>query len=226
MSTPNRNSGSLLIRLAAGLAVTGLAVVAGFTFVARPWYLRWGATDAELQMPLPGDEYIPSPVGAMPTRAITIQATPAEIWPWLAQLGAGKGGFYSYTQVEGLLNCPIVNADRIHAEWQNIQPGDPVKMCPGDFGPPPYIVIAVLPERALIIGHAPASEAEIVAGAEWFDTWAFVLEPVDENSTRLIVRYRNSIEASWTRIVEPGFFIMERGMLLGIKDRAERQTNA
>jgi hypothetical protein len=189
----------------------------GYPAVVRPWHLRWGATDAEIAMPLPGDDLVPNPVGAMPTRAVTIEATPAEIWPWLAQLGADKGGYYSYTWIEALLNCPMSNADRIHPEWQNPQPGDLVKMCPKEFGPPPYEVAAVLPQRAFILGH----RLEGAAGAGWHSIWAFVLEPVDADTTRLIVRGRNAVEEGWMAWVEPGVFIMERGLLLGVKARAE-----
>lgn len=186
----------------------------------RPWYLTWGAADAEVSMSLPGDELIPLSLGGH-TRAITINAPAAEIWPWIVQIGADKGGFYSHTWIEGMIGCPITNADRIHPEWQNLQPGDLMRMCVDDPAPPPYAVAVVLPDRALVLGHR-ATPADNLGDAEWFDTWSFVLEPVDASTTRLIARSRNAANVAWMRIIEPGFFIMESGMLQGIKERVEQ----
>jgi hypothetical protein len=206
-----------ILILAAILLLVGIA----YNSIILPWQLRWGATDAEVAATLPGDEYIPNPDGPVTNRAITIHASAAEIWPWLVQIGADKGGLYSYEWIEAMINCPITNADRIHPEWQNLAPGDPVKLCPGDFGPPAYTVIELIPERAMIIGHPPQTEVERLSGIAWVDTWALVLEPVDENTTRLIMRTRNAIRLSWIDWIEPGVFIMQRGMLRGIRQRAE-----
>jgi hypothetical protein len=116
----------------------------------------------------------------------------------------------------------LVNADRIHPEWQTLQPGDLVKMCPGDAGPPPFIVAAIVPERALILGHQPTTDEEQALAGDWFSTWALVLETVDDDTTRLVVRSRDAKKLAWMNVIEPGVFVMERGMLLGIKARAER----
>jgi hypothetical protein len=205
--------------VAAVVLVVLILVGAAFVFVVRPWYLTWGASKAELDMTLPGDELIPVSTGGH-TRAITIKAPAREIWPWLVQIGADKGGFYSHTWIEGLIGCPITNADRIHPEWQDLKPGDLMRMCVNDPAPPPYIAAQVMPNRALVLGHR-ATEADRLGDVEWFDTWAFVLEPVDADTTRLIARNRNASHAAWIRLIEPGFFIMESGMLRGIKERAE-----
>jgi hypothetical protein len=82
-------------------------------------------------------------------------------------------------------------------------------------------VAAILPERALILGHHPTTAEERALSGEWFSIWSFVLEPVDDNTTRLIVRGRDAQKLAWMSIIEPGVFVMERGMLLGIKERAE-----
>jgi len=119
--------------LAILVGVIALGVLA--TILFTPWMDRWGATDAELAATYPGDELLPNPASFV-NRAITINASPEAIYPWLVQLDANKGGWYSYDWLEtNLLRCPMVNADRIHPEWQNLQVGDKVHMCPGDAGP-------------------------------------------------------------------------------------------
>jgi hypothetical protein len=208
------------IKILAGLFAVVAVVWAAYSFIIRPWHLTWGATPAEISAVQPGDEYIINPATAVRTRAITVHATPAQIWPWLVQLGASKGGYYSYTPIEGLINCPMVNADRIHPEWQELQPGDLVRMCPAEFGPPPFNVVAIQPERALILGQPPLTDADRATGQAWMSTWTFILDPVDANTTRLIVRSRDAVHAGWMDIIEPGVFVMESGMLRGIQARA------
>jgi hypothetical protein len=187
-----------------------LAVVA--IILLLPWMDRWGSMEAERAAGLPGDELVPSPARIV-NRGVTIQATPEQIYPWLVQLGAGKGSFYSYTTIEGLIGCPLVNAKRIHPEWQNLQVGDEVKMCPDEPAPPPYIVAQLHPNQALVLGHQE--------GAEWVDTWQFVLLPQPDGSTRLVLRTRTMLTGGIWEIIRPSVFVMERGMLLGIKARAE-----
>lgn len=189
-----------------------------FQSTVRPWYLRWGATDADVQAVLPGDDLVPHPIKVV-NRAITIHAPACAIWPWIVQMGADRGGLYSYTWLERLIGCPQINADSIHPEWQHVRPGDLVKLCPGDPAPPPYIVAAVEPNRALVLGHH-VDLAE--PSSPWADSWQFVLQPVDETTTRLILRTRIYQQPMINQYIEPGVFVMERGMLLGIKERAER----
>jgi hypothetical protein len=207
----------ILILSAAAAAI--MLVWLLYIYAIHPWMSRWGASQEETRQSLPGDEWTSNPLTGS-TRAITIRAPAAEVWPWLVQMGADKGGLYSYTWIERMINCPITNADRIHPEWQALKPGDLVRMCPGEFGPPPYIVVDIQPERALIIGHKFAP-GEAPPGVTWSDTWAFILQPLDDQTTRLIVRNRNALEAAWVRWIEPASFVMERGMLLGIHQRAE-----
>ncbi|NLG72191.1 MAG: SRPBCC family protein [Chloroflexi bacterium] len=208
---------------AGGLLALGLGTFWFYQRQAMPWMRRWGASDEELQAVLPGDELIPGPE-LTTTRAVTIQAPAEKIWPWLVQMGADRGGMYSYTWLEALLNCPQVNADRIHPEWQDLQVGDQVRLCMGEM-PPPYTVVAIEPGCALVLAHPALTEEDRQFGP-WCDTWAFVLQPADSGATRLIVRSRTARAVSWLRWIEAGVFVMERGMLLGIRDRAEGRIRA
>jgi hypothetical protein len=195
--------------------LVGLAILAVVLMIAlTPWMDRWGATDAEISASFPGDQLVPSP-RVIYNRAITVKASPEQIYPWIMQLGAEKGGMYSYSWFEThILQCELINADRIHAEWQDLQVGDKVKMCPGDFGPPPYEVALMEPNSVIVIGH--------YENGAWSDTWHFVLLPNRDGTTRLVLRSRDAKEGWFWDVMRPGEFIMVRGMLLGIKQRAER----
>lgn len=213
-----RRPGRARRMLAWALIVTGTIGYA-YAALARPWHLRWGATAAEVAAPLPGDELAPG-AAVVSTRAITIDAPPEAIWPWLAQLGQGRGGFYSYELIENLLGCAIENADAVVPAWQSPAPGDLVKLAPDPGAPPAYVVAQVVPGRALVLGHRAGLSAD--PGAPWGDTWQFVIEPLNAGSSRLIVRTRGRGEPAWVfQAIEPGVFLMEQGMLRGIKSRAE-----
>lgn len=199
---------TLLVLLLVGLGVCGLILA----FLLVPWMNRWGASEEELAATYPGDELVPTPARFI-NRAITIQATPEQIYPWLVQLGADKGGLYSHTWLEALIRCPMVNADRIYPEWQNLQVGDQVKMCPKDPAPPPYIVAQLHPNQAIVLGHQD--------NGEWVDLWQFILDPQDDGSTRLILRTRTMMTGGFWDAIQPGVFLMEHGMLRGVKVRAE-----
>lgn len=192
--------------------------------LARPWHLRWGATDEEARRALPGDDLVPRRAWQA-TRAITIHAPAEAIWPWLAQMGQGRGGLYSYDWLENLIGCDLHSAGRIIPEFQHIQAGETFWLARGVWGEngPRYTVAAVEPNHALVLRVPQAAEAG--TGAPFDGTWAFVLEPLDARNTRLIVRSRNYSQPAWMApvfSVEPIHFIMERKMLLGIKERAER----
>lgn len=198
----------------AALLIFGVIGVVALT----PWMDRWGAADSEVAAPLPGDELVPRPA-VLYTRSVTVEATPQQIYPWIAQLGAEKGGMYSYTWFETyVLHCELVNADRVHMEWQDLKVGDQVKMCPGNFGPPPYVVAQVEPNRAVVLGH--------YENGRWMDVWQFVLVPRSDGTTRLILRSRDMKTGGIWAVIRPGEFIMSRGMLLGIKERAEAGRQA
>jgi hypothetical protein len=199
------------------VAAAVAAAILVYIFVIRPWHLRWGATDEEVSMPLPGDELAPARPKLRDTHAITIHAPVAEVWPWLVQMGQGRGGFYSYTWLENLVGCRMRNADRIVPEWQNLKVGDEIWLHPKA---PPLKVLALEPERLILL-----------------EQWgAFVLRPVDAQTTRFIIRSQGDYNPDWGNallnfiywrvIFEPAHFIMERGMMRGVRRRAERRAAA
>jgi hypothetical protein len=204
----------------------GAVAFAAYWHWLRPWHLRWGATEAEVRRALPGDELVANP-RLSATHAITIHAPVAEVWPWLAQIGQGRGGFYSYTWIENLLGCDIHNADRVHPEWQNLKAGDLILLHPKV---PPIPAVIVDPGRVIVLHGDTRQELDsnLVKPRDYLaTTWGFYLEPVDEHTTRLIERFRSDYNPTpmntfFNRVIlEPGSFIMERKMLLGIKERAE-----
>ena len=203
-------------RYAAGVGAVGL--VAAYIMVARPRQLRWGASAQECEASLPGDDLIVSP-DLMATRAITVRASAGRVWPWIAQMGQGRGGFYSYDFVENLAGCDIHSADRIVAEWQDIKIGDEIKLAPA-VG---LEVAGLEPGRSLVLrGGVPMGNT-----APPYDfTWAWVLRDEPGGTARLLVRERYAYTRPWARfLVEPVegvSFVMTHKMLRGIRDRAEQ----
>ena len=198
-------------------------LAAAFVFVIHPWYQRWGATATELQMALPGDELLPDAV-SQATRAITIRARAESIYPWLVQMGQNRGGLYSYEWLENLAGSDIHNVDRIVPEWQTAGPGDKVTL--GPFATLPYYVVeSVESGRALVLQSCSPKTGE------WGGTWQFYLDSRGDGTTRLIVRHRDPaprdrLSAVINAIFEPISFVMERGMMRGIRQRAEAATPA
>jgi hypothetical protein len=198
-----------VIGVLAGLAILAVVIIAALL----PWMDRWGATDDELTASFSSDELVPFPAITY-TRAVTINATPEEIYPWLVQMGAERGGMYSYSWFEtNILRCELINAEHIHEEWQSLKVGDKVKMCPGDWGLPAYEVAVLEPDRAMVIGRQE--------NGAWLDIWQFNLVPQADGTTRLILRSRDMKSGGIWTVMRPGEFIMSRGMLLGIKERVE-----
>jgi len=199
---------------ASRLALLGGTLLATYAFAIRPWHVRWGATDAEIALPMPGDDLVPSP-GYVTNRAITIYARPAQIWPWLAQMGeAPRGGFYSYTTVERALGMHVVNASSLLPGYGHLAVGDTLDRA-GNM-----VVKALAYEEYLVLGPP--------AGTPWgMSTWAIVLLPVDDERTRLVSRVRARVDQwtpqmlGWLLLLDPGQFLMERKWLLGLKQRAE-----
>ena len=205
-------------RLGTTVAVLSLCYASGLVLL-RPWHMRWGVTRAELAMQLPGDELV-SAGGYRIDHGITIHAPADSVWPWLAQIGQDRGGFYSYSWLERLVGDPVHNADRIVPEWQTIQVGDLVRAAPRDYLGGVFgselggRVTNIVPRRALVL-----------------DRWgAFVIVPVDDSTSRLLIRSQGEgkrtllavpLSAFSMLVFEPAHFIMERGMLRGIKQRAE-----
>ncbi len=202
-----------LAQLFAGLVVLAVAALAVYAWILLPRIDRWGATDAEIAAVFPGDELVPAPLQTV-NRGVTIHAAPEKIYPWLLQLGADRGGLYSYDALEKMANCPITNADRIHPEWQNLKVGDLVKLCPKEPGPPPYIVAALTPDRSMVLGHQD--------NGKWVEEWEFNIIPQADGTSRLVTRTRTTTVGLFWDVLHPITFVMERAMLLGIKLRAEK----
>jgi hypothetical protein len=194
------------------------AAAAAYIRLARPQQLRWGATDQESDGSLPGDDLIANP-DLTATRAITVHTSADQVWPWIAQLGQGRGGFYSYDVLENLVGCDIHSADRVVPDWQDLKVGDQVKLHPEVA----LDVAVVEPGRALILrGGVPMGTVP----PPYDTTWAFVLRERPEGTTRLLVRERYVYTQRWAPVlVEPVAvvaFVMTQRMLRGIRDRAER----
>jgi hypothetical protein len=212
----------------AGVSAGALAA-ASYACVIRPWTLRWGASQSEVAMPLPGDDLLPFPK-LNATHAITILARPGEVWPWLAQMGQGRGGFYSYDWIENMMGLGIHNTERILPEYQGIKAGDIVPLAPNGFGLP--VDFVKTDETLVLYGDTRHQTGEIQIPMKPGDylaaTWGFYLFERVDGTTRLVERFRadwaptvqNTI--NYRGFVEPGAFLMERKMLLGIKARAER----
>ena len=165
-------------------------VFAFLTPFLRSRRAKWGATDAEVKKKLLGDELLSHPKWGY-THAVTIKASAAEVWPWLVQMGQGRGGFYSYEFLENLVGCDIHNADRIIPEFQNLKVGESIKLHPKA----PVPVAIVEPNHALVLHFkaetltASGTRFEEPTQQKHFSSnWMWVLEKVDERTTRLISR--------------------------------------
>lgn len=194
-----------------GSLVLALAVL--YWVPVRRWFRRWGATGADLTREMAGDAAVADPTYSA-TLAITIDARPEHIWPWLLQLGYQRGGLYSYDWLDrlfGYLDRP--SAVSILPQFQHLAVGDQIPIGRGGGFP----VTAIEPYRTLVLSGAGD-------GFAW--AWEFGLYPLDETGTRLVSRNRVRVPpsiGSWLfmRAIEPAAFLMTRRMLLGLKRRAE-----
>jgi hypothetical protein len=208
--------------VSAFVAITGVVV---WRNVVKPWQERWGAADDEVHMSLPGDELVSEPADQI-TRAITIDAPPEEVWPWVVQLGADRGGFYSYEFLENLLGLDIHNADSIVPEWQHREVGDLVFAdAKGSGG---WYVMEIVPSEALVLQVGDVKTGRPIRRDEqlrWEFVWTFVVRPAPGGRARLIVRERVAFGSRLTRLVMAPLgvisFVMTRSMLRGIQSRAE-----
>ena len=206
---------SISIKILAILTLIGF-LIAIYAFAVQPWYSKWGATVPEQQMSLPGDEIVIKPNWKY-TQAISIHASPAEIWQWLVQMGQGRGGFYSFELLENLIGCDIHNADRIMPEFQHLTIGDSIKLHPEAPGIP---VVLVDSAKAIVLGGSDESQLNA-------SSWSFLLQGLDVSNSRLIARFRSSYSPTLGNVllqrifVQPTSLFMQKRMLIGIKQRAE-----
>ena len=177
---------------------------------------RWGATNEELHNAWPGDELVDRPRYTW-TNALTINRPAHEVWPWLVQLGQGRGGLYSYDWLENLIGCDVHSTDRVIPELQAPLhvPDRVIRMARyAPFNP----VAFVDPGRALVLGGVHDADEELLGGHA-SSTWAFIAEPADDQTCRLVVRTRG--RSLMGRLQAPLQFVMQRKMMLGIKQRVE-----
>ena len=188
--------------------VVAAVVICAYISTIGPWQRRWGATDLEVKRTMPGDELL-RPGAPTTTRAITIDAPPEHVFPWLLQIGFGRGGWYSYDRID---NDGRPSVDRIDPSLQHLAVGDRIEMTPG-LGP---VVREIEPNH------------HIVSGGET-DSWCLMVEPTQDGGTRLVSRWRQDWPRTaatrvWIAIVDPGAFLMEQKMLRTIRDRATSQS--
>lgn len=203
--------------------------LAAYVGLIRPWISRWNATDDELLKTQPGDEIIPHPL-LNTTRSVLIQAPAEKVWPWVLQIGYGRGGFYSYDQLERAAGLEgLRSATRIDPALQKLKQGDTIHISPVT----PMTVEVLKRNRAMVLHvlMSPFTAQPLDPRnppQPWMDwTWSFLITPLNEYACRLASRVR-AVYAPyfllWPLValgIEPAAFIMDRKMLLTIKERAE-----
>jgi hypothetical protein len=191
------------------------AAAASYPLLFRRWCITWGARSEEVDREMPGDELLRD-ADMVATRAITIDAPPSALWPWLVQMGSGRGGAYTYDWIENLFGLDMHSADTILPEFQGLEVGDTLPMGSGGQ----RMRVEVLePDRFLVFR---------IEDQNW--VWIFGLY-AENDETRLVSRNRIASPAAsalagalYRLLMEPGSLVMERKVLLGIKERAERTS--
>jgi hypothetical protein len=192
------------------LTMVGLILGLAFFVSYRPWQLTWGASLQEVSGRMLGDEVAPHPTFDA-TRAVTVDAPPEDIWPWIVQIGFGRAGWYSYDILD---NFGRHSAERILPELQHIEAGDLIPMGPGE-------------ETGMWVKEFVPGRSIVWEDANHLTTWAWALAPMPDGGTRLVTRvrsgssWRKPMTLVWLLMVEVGDFPMMRKCLLGIKRRAE-----
>ncbi len=206
---------SILFRLSTAI----ILAVAAYAVVLRPWHVHWGATVAEMRMAMPGDEIVAKP-NIESTRAVTIDATPERVWPWLVQIGQGRGGLYSYPWIEKLFGANLPDAKHIVPLFQRIAVGDIIRM--GPEGYPFFVVENVQPNTALVLRAHDARTSQPVSGS-----WTFIIIDQGDGTARLVSRQRLAYQPNlvnflvWRVATEPTNFVVEQKMLRTIKALVE-----
>jgi hypothetical protein len=204
-----------LFRFFGGFAAVLVLLGVIFT-LANSWCKTYGATPDEVKQVYAGDDILPTPQVEW-THGVTIHASPAQVWPWIIQIGDTRGGFYSYTFIENLIaqGSHYANAGRVHTEWQNPEPGQ-------------GIIAGVLQIKQVEQGQ---SMLAAISTPDYGWTWLWRIEPQADGNTRLVVRMRIQAGVAAqnpliTNIINLGGFVMEKGMLDGLKARAEGNVPA
>ncbi len=195
-------------------------VALAYWFLGRPWYLRWGATDVEVAMQLPGDEIVPDR-NSVSTRALTVHAPAAKVYPWLLQIGQARGGMYSYEWLENLIGCDMHNVYQIVPELQQVSLGQEIRM--GPEGYPLYHVAGYAPGQSFVMRAADPKTKTPGPGV-----WTMAVTDQPDGTSRLIFRQQMRVDPGignfvmWRVIVDPMTFVMEQKMMRTIRDLAEQ----
>lgn len=205
--------------------VVGATLAGAGMYAARRFYRNWGTTKDECETPLPGDELVGAPA-VQTTEGVWIDAPADAVWPWLVQMGQDRGGLYSYQALENLFGLKVRNADRIHPEWQQLCVGDAVRLVPrGWLG---LRAGLALPVAEVVAGQSIVLRVDPAALPRRLPldaVWSFHVMPRWEDRCRLLVRSRARMrlpgEILGAELSGPVVSLMTRGMLLGIKRRAE-----
>ncbi|UXA18984.1 SRPBCC family protein [Mycobacterium sp. SMC-4] len=204
--------------------VLKVLTVAGLLYGARRYFRDWGTTKEESGATLAGDELVAAPV-LQATEGVWIEAPAEQVWPWLVQMGQDRGGLYSFEVLENAVGLQYRNADRIHHEWQDLAVGDSVRLVPrGWLGLTDGVeltVTAITAPESIVLHAAPPR-------LPWEMVWSFHLLPRWEDRCRLLIRSRLALrhpgEVALAELAGPARAFVTRGMLLGIKRRAERSA--
>ena len=200
------------VRTVAAILATSVIGAILVYVVYRPWALNWGASREEIARTMPGDGILSNPTFNA-TRAVTIDATPAEIWPWIAQMGYGKAGFYSYDRLD---NDGIPSANHIIAEYQQLETGDSIPLTEHGF----VTVTTLEPESSMLWEYRGDDTTTVF-------TWAWGLYPQAGGQTRLVTRLLWHASSLRSRAMLDLFeIVMMRKCMLGIKRRAETANAA
>jgi proline iminopeptidase len=213
------------------LKLAALGLLGGYALALRPRLLRWGATDEEVALPYPGADIIPGATRSA-TMAVTIDAPPSRLWPWLVQMGVDRAGWYSWDRLD---NFGRRSAERLHSEWQEISIGDRLTAKPD--GSEWWEVAALEPERFLCLrmsldlqgrpfdprGEPPRFYTD--------STWGFLLEELPYSRTRLLVSGYWSFRPRWLQpimsfvFLEPSHWIMQTRQFANLKRHAEHSPD-
>jgi hypothetical protein len=212
------HSGKSLIESLEGVALIAFHLLTPFL---RSYRARWGASSYDLERELPGDDLVPDPKWEC-THAVTIYAPALEVWRWLVQIGADRGGLYSYEALENLVGCNIHNVEEIIADYQYLKAGEEIKIHPKA----PGMKVAEVDVGYHILVH---NDNRQDGSPSYINTtWLWYLDALDSTTTRLISRSRNDYSPGFANrlwmgplLVEPISFVMERKMLLSLKERAQ-----
>lgn len=206
------------VALTAGFGL--VVAAAAYTLFVRRWHNRWGATDEELTLPLPGDEIVENP-NMSSTRAITIEAGPSDVWPWMVQMGKGRGGLYSYDWLDIAFQIlDTKSVEEILDQYQRLEPGDTIPLGCDEETKDDLYVHAVDEKHSLVLGANDPEFRDRVS-------WAMVLIPAGPNKTRLLMRVRADIPLNAKGIItyavlDPAAFLMVRKQMLNFKKLAEK----